>query len=78
MTLHSDVMIVPSIFLVGKPLHMCIQTAIVHLDIHRHPCWNPLLLRKLQTSFFIFNPFSVSVTLSPRYFGAPLYWSLVY
>ena len=28
---HSDVMIICSIFLVGKPLQMCTQTAIVSL-----------------------------------------------
>ena len=41
---HNDVMIVCSIFLVGKPLCMHIGTAMAHLHIHQHPCQNPLLL----------------------------------
>ena len=75
---HSDIMIVCSIFPVGKPLCMCIQTTIVHLQICQCPHWNPLLLEKLQTSSSFFKPISVPVTLSPRYFSVPLYQSLVY
>ena len=78
MTSHSDVMIICSIFPVGKPLCMHFGNAMVCLCICWHPHWNPLLLQKLQTSSSLFNPFSMPVTLSPRYFGAPLYWSLVY
>ena len=59
---HSGVMIVCSIFLVGKPLHMHNQTSIVHLHICQHPHQNPLLLQKLQTSLSLFNPFSMPVT----------------
>ena len=77
MTSHSDVMIVCSIFPAGKPLHMHVQTAIVYLHICQCPHQNPLLLQKLQTSSTLFNPFSVPVTLSPRYFSVPSYQSLV-
>ena len=73
---HNDVIIICSILLAGKPLHMHIGTAMVHLRICRHPCRNPLLLQKLQTSSSLFNPFYVPVTLFPRYFGAPSYQSL--
>ena len=59
---HSDVMIVCSIFLVGKPLHTCIGTAMVCLRIYRCPRQNSLLLQKLQTSSSLFNPFSMPVT----------------
>ena len=62
MTSHSDVMIVCSIFPVGKPLCMCIGTTMVCLCIHWHPCQNPLLLQKLRTSLSLFNPFSMPVT----------------
>ena len=53
---HSDVMIICSIFPVGKPLHTCISTAMVCLQMHWHPHWNPLLLQKLQTSLSILQP----------------------
>ena len=56
MASHSDVMIICSIFLVGKPLHMCISAAMVHLRMFQHAHWNPLLLQKLQTSSSIFQP----------------------
>ena len=59
---HNDVMIVCSILPMGKPLHMCIGTAMVCLQICQHPHWNPLLLQKLQTSSSLFNPFSMPVT----------------
>ena len=64
MTSHDDVMIICSIFLAGKPLHMCIGTAMVCLRICRHPHRNPLLLQKLRTSSSLFNPFSMPVTYS--------------
>ena len=69
---HNDVMVICSILPVGKPLCMHIETAMVHLKIFQPPRQNPLLLQKLQTSLSLFNPFSMPVTLSPRYFGVPL------
>ena len=77
-TSHYDVMIVCSNLPVGKPLHMHIGTAMVHLQICQCPHQNPLLLQRLQTSPSLFNPFSMPVTLSPRYFSVPSYWSLIY
>ena len=59
----------------GKTLHMCRRATPVCLCTH----WCPHLLFSTAThepfcQFYIpnFKP----VTLSPRYFGAPLYWSL--
>ena len=63
-TSHHDVMIVCSNLPVGKPLCMCIGTAMVCLQICRHPCQNPLLLQRLQTLSSLFNSFSVPVTYS--------------
>ena len=39
-----DVMIIYSDPPVGKPLHMCIGTANIHLHIHQHPHQNPQIL----------------------------------
>ena len=44
MMTHHHVMIICSNLPAGKPLHMHIGTAMVHLQICWHPHWNPLLL----------------------------------
>ena len=41
----NDVMIVCSDPPVGKPLHMYIRTANIHLHIHQHLCQNPQILQ---------------------------------
>ena len=73
-----DVTIVCSIILAGKPLHMCRQTA----DGHLHTCWHPCQLtisnESTKCHCFISEPVFVSVTLSPRYFGVPLYHRSIY
>ena len=75
---HSDIMIICSIFLAGKPLCMHISTVMVHLQMHQHPHWNPLFYESSKPRCLFFNPLSMPVTLSPRYFGAPSYQSLIY
>ena len=65
-------------FPVGKPLCMHIGTAMVCLHICWHPCWNPTYYKSSKPLCLFPNPFSMSVTLSPRYFSAPLYQILIY
>ena len=60
----------------GKPLHMCSRVMQTHLCSHRHPHPTPpYTLHKLLSKFHI--PIPTAGTLSPRYFGAPSYWSLI-
>ena len=49
MSFH-DVMIVCSDLPVGKPLHMHIRTAAIHLCICWHPCQNPKYYKSIWTS----------------------------
>ena len=77
MSLH-DIMIICSDLPVGKPLHMCIGTAMVSLHICRHPCWNPKYYKSSEPLHLFPDLIIMPVTLSPRYFGVPSYWSLIY
>ena len=72
MTSHSDVIIVCSFFLVGKPLCMHTQTAIVHLQMHQCPRQNPLQLQKLQTLSSIFLPLFHACDTLPQVFQCTL------
>ena len=51
MSFH-DITIICSDLPVGKPLHMCIRIANVHLCICQHPCQNPQILR-MHPNLFI-------------------------
>ena len=73
-----DIMIICSDLPVGKPLHVCIRTAMVHLHIHQHPCWDPKYYESSKPLCLFPNPIFMPVTLSSRYFGAPSYWGLIY
>ena len=76
MTSPHDVMIVCSIILVGKPLHMCRLSAMVHLHFCQHQHQLTILTgltKSLECCRFISEPIFMPVTLSPRYFGVPLY-----
>ena len=76
MTSPHDVMIVCSIILVGKPLHMHRQSAVVCLHFCRPPHQLTILIvltKSLECHHFISEPIFMPVTLSPRYFGVPLY-----
>ena len=54
-TSYHDVMIVCFNLLVGKPLHMHIGTAMVHLWICQCPHQSPQILQRLQTSLSLFQ-----------------------
>ena len=57
---------------VGKTLHMHSRVAPTHVHIHQCPCLSSLTAtHELSHQFCILV--SKPVTLSPRYFGAPLY-----
>ena len=73
-----DVMIICSVLPVGKPLCMCIGTTLVHLHICWHPCQNPKYYESSKSLCLFPYPIFMPVTLSPRYLGAPSYWSLIY
>ena len=76
MTSPCDVMIVCSIILVGKPLHMCRQSAMVRLHFCQHPCQLTILTvltKSLECRRFISKLIFVPVTLSPRYLSVPSY-----
>ena len=76
MTSPHDVMIVCSIILVEKSLHMCRQYAVVHLCFHWHPCQLTVLTvltESLECRRLVSKPIFMPVTLSPRYFGVPSY-----
>ena len=73
MMLFNDVMIVCSIILVGKPLHMHRRSADGHLHTCLHPHQLTVLTESTKCHHFVSEPVFVPVTLSPRYFGAPLY-----
>ena len=73
MTSPHDVMIVCSIILAGKPLHMHRRSAVVRLHFCRCPCQLTVLTESSECRRFISKPVFMPVTLSPRYFGAPLY-----
>ena len=73
MTSPHDVMIVCSIILAGKPLHMHRQSAMVHLHFCQHPCQLTVLTESLECHRFVSKPIFMPMTLSPRYFGAPSY-----
>ena len=62
MTLYQDIMIACSDLPVGKPLCMCIGTAMVHLCIHGHPHQNPKYYESSEPFHLFPNPFSVPVT----------------
>ena len=71
----NDVRIICSPFLVGKALHMHRRAALICLCTHWDPCWLfSTAIHEPCCHFCI--PNSEPVTLSPRYFGAPLYQSL--
>ena len=63
----NDVMIVCSPLLAGKTLHMCRRAILVCLFTCQYPH---------QLFFYSYTQFQACDTLPPRYFGAPLYWSL--
>ena len=75
---YPDVMIICSDLPVGKPLHMHIGTAMIRLHIHWHPCQKPKYYKSPEPCCLFPNLISVPVTLSPRYFDASLYQSLIY
>ena len=62
MTSYQDIMIVCSDLPAGKPLHMCIGTAMVHLHICQHPCQNPKCYKSSEPLHLFLNPFSMPVT----------------
>ena len=66
-----DVMIVCSIILAGKPLHMCRRSAVVCLHFCRHPCQLTVSTKSSECHHFVSEPIFVPVTLSPRYFSVP-------
>ena len=78
MTSYHDITIVCSDLLVGKPLHMHNGTAMVRLHICWHPHQNPKYYKSSKPLCLFPNPIFMPVTLSPRYFGVPSYWSLIY
>ena len=57
-----DVMIVCSIILAGKPLHMCRQSAMVRLCFCQHPRQLTILTESLECHCFVSEPIFVSVT----------------
>ena len=57
-----DVMIVCSDLPAEKPLHMCIRTAMVHLCICRHPCWNLKCYKSSEPLHLFLNPIVMPVT----------------
>ena len=59
---YRDVMILCSDFLVGKPLCMCIRTAMVHLHICQHPHQNPKYYESSELLHLFPIPFSIPVT----------------
>ena len=61
----NDVTIVCSIILVGKPLHMCRQSANGHLHTCQHPCQLTVLTESTKCHHFVSEPAFMPVTLSP-------------
>ena len=56
-------------------VHWNCQCSSAHLW---HPHWNPKYYESSKPLCLFPNPFSMPVTLSLRYFGAPSYQSLIY
>ena len=75
---YQDVMIICSDLPAGKLLHMYIGTTMFHLHICWHPHQNPKYYKSPEPLHLFSNPFSMPVTLSPRYFGVSLCQSLIY
>ena len=73
-----DIMIICSDLPMGKPLCTHIGTAMVCLHICWHPCWNPKYYESSEPLRLFPNLIFMPVTLSPRYFSAPSYQSLIY
>ena len=61
-TLFNDVTIVCSVILVGKPLHMCRQSADGCLCTRWHPCQLTILTESMKCRHFISKPVFVPVT----------------
>ena len=60
---------------VGKALHMCRRAVLVCLHPRQHPHQLfSTVMHELSHQFHILN--FKPVTLFPRYFNVPLYWSL--
>ena len=68
---YHDIMIICSDLPVGKPLHMCIGTAMVHLHICQHPSQNPKYYKNSEPLWLFLNPIFVPVTL-PQVFQGTL------
>ena len=77
MTSYHDIMIVCSDLPVGKTLCMCIGTTMAHLHICQCPHQNPKYYESSEPLCLFPNLIFMPVTLSPRYFGAPSYQSLI-
>ena len=73
-----DVMIICSDLPAGKPLCMHAQTANVCLCICQCPPQNPKYYKSSEPLCLFPNLNSLPVTLSPRYFSVPSYWSIIY
>ena len=74
----NDVTIICFPLLVGKTLHMCSRVMLTCLHICQHPC--QLIFNVSLPAHEPIHQFCISnsepVTLSPKYFSVPLYWSL--
>ena len=57
-----DVMIICSIILAGKPLHMCGPTAMVHLHTCWHPCQITIYTESLESHHLFSKPIFMPVT----------------
>ena len=73
-----DIMSICFPLLAGKTLHMHSRIMLAHICICQHPHQsNPTILIATHEPTHQFHILiSEPVTLSPRYFGVPSYWSL--
>ena len=76
MTLFNDVMIVCSIILVGKPLHMHRRSADGHLCTHWHACQLTILTESMKCHHFISKPVFMPVTYIYIYIPFYIYITL--